>query len=286
MGTLAPVKLRELRDGYRLIGECTELGADSLAWRRHWLDGLCRLSGARIGLALELFEPLAPTEQGDQSLLLGGAETWQWRLWQRYLRFSACRREDPFHLHFFRHFNGALLTRRRDAIVSPTLWYGSLHYHEFVRPSGLDDRIASAVRLPGGAHAAVQLFILQRAASDGPYPSQASRLIRLLHHELFGLLGRRLLMQPEHTPPVLPPRLLQILACLLEGYSDKQIARRLGISHHTVNHHIQRLYRLFGVHARGELLRHCLQHSCPVAIDTHCTDNSAKRGSTAQVTRH
>ena len=31
----------------------------------------------------------------------------------------------------------------------------------------------------------------------------------------------------------------------------------MGLSTHTVNRHVQRLYRRFGVHSRGELLFRC-----------------------------
>jgi DNA-binding CsgD family transcriptional regulator len=55
----------------------------------------------------------------------------------------------------------------------------------------------------------------------------------------------------------LPPQLAPVLARLLEGESEKQVADRLGISPHTVNRHVQRLYRRFGVHSRGELMSRC-----------------------------
>lgn len=52
----------------------------------------------------------------------------------------------------------------------------------------------------------------------------------------------------------LPPRLRQTLAGLLAGDSEKQVARRLAISPHTVHVYVKSLYRRFGVSSRGELL--------------------------------
>jgi DNA-binding CsgD family transcriptional regulator len=52
----------------------------------------------------------------------------------------------------------------------------------------------------------------------------------------------------------LSPREQQVLGCLLGGDSEKQIARRLGISSSTVHGYVRRIYRLFDVHSRGELL--------------------------------
>jgi DNA-binding CsgD family transcriptional regulator len=46
--------------------------------------------------------------------------------------------------------------------------------------------------------------------------------------------------------------LRQVLRCLLEGDSDKQIAARLRISRYTVNQYTKTLYRRFGVSGRSE----------------------------------
>jgi len=37
----------------------------------------------------------------------------------------------------------------------------------------------------------------------------------------------------------LPPRLLQVLACLLEGATVKEVAKKIGISAHTVQEHVR-----------------------------------------------
>jgi two-component system nitrate/nitrite response regulator NarL len=58
---------------------------------------------------------------------------------------------------------------------------------------------------------------------------------------------------PQSTEP-LPARLRDVLAGLVRGEAEKQIARRLGLSPNTVNRHVQRLYRRFDVRSRGELM--------------------------------
>lgn len=52
----------------------------------------------------------------------------------------------------------------------------------------------------------------------------------------------------------LPERLQDVLQGLLTGCSAKQLAQDLGLSPHTVNEHIDRLYRRFHVTSRAELL--------------------------------
>ncbi|MGC4030448.1 MAG: LuxR C-terminal-related transcriptional regulator [Tepidisphaeraceae bacterium] len=52
----------------------------------------------------------------------------------------------------------------------------------------------------------------------------------------------------------LPPRLAQTLAGLLAGLSEKQVARDLSLSPHTVHTYVKQLHKRLGVASRGELL--------------------------------
>ena len=52
----------------------------------------------------------------------------------------------------------------------------------------------------------------------------------------------------------LSPRARQTLEGLTHGDSEKQIARKLGVSPHTVHVYVKQLYRRFDVSSRGELL--------------------------------
>jgi DNA-binding CsgD family transcriptional regulator len=52
----------------------------------------------------------------------------------------------------------------------------------------------------------------------------------------------------------LPPRQAEILKCVMEGMSDKQVARATAISVNTVRTHMTRLFRKFGANDRVELI--------------------------------
>ena len=52
----------------------------------------------------------------------------------------------------------------------------------------------------------------------------------------------------------LSPRARQTLEALIRGDSEKQVARKLGVSPHTVHVYVKQLYRRFKVSSRGELL--------------------------------
>ena len=54
--------------------------------------------------------------------------------------------------------------------------------------------------------------------------------------------------------PALPPRLERTLHGILRGHSEKQIARELAVSPHTVHSYMKDLHHRLGVTSRGELL--------------------------------
>ncbi len=56
------------------------------------------------------------------------------------------------------------------------------------------------------------------------------------------------------------PREAQIVRCLFDGNSDKQIAPHLKISIPTVRTHLSRLFRKLGVNDREELILHVIKH--------------------------
>ena len=56
----------------------------------------------------------------------------------------------------------------------------------------------------------------------------------------------------EDSRPVLTPRELDVLTCLGEGLSNKAVARRLGISAHTVKFHLEAVFMKLGATSRAE----------------------------------
>lgn len=94
---------------------------------------------------------------------------------------------------------------------------------------------------------------LLRSEHDRPFDGDDQSLVWLFHHEMAWVYELDLpLASPEVTS--LPPRARETLQYLLAGFSEKQIAARLGLSHNTIHHYVKLLYRHFGVFSRSELL--------------------------------
>jgi DNA-binding NarL/FixJ family response regulator len=101
-----------------------------------------------------------------------------------------------------------------------------------------------------------------RATRSSLPPDNTIEQKRALVADFCRLVGAR--VNPKHHPqnhttvevtlPKLSPRVRQTLAGLLAGDSEKQIARRLELSPHTVHVYVKALYRGFAVSSRGELL--------------------------------
>ena len=59
-------------------------------------------------------------------------------------------------------------------------------------------------------------------------------------------------------PPSLTPRQRDVLLGLIHGQGEKQIAKTLEISVHTVHFYMKRVYEQYGVHSRTELFSKCI----------------------------
>ena len=89
-------------------------------------------------------------------------------------------------------------------------------------------------------------------------------LCRFIGVQVGGVSPESLGIPPETAPQTsaldpaikteLSPRMEQTLQHLLNGDSEKQVARKLLLSQHTVHVYVKAIYRRYGVSSRGELL--------------------------------
>ena len=84
--------------------------------------------------------------------------------------------------------------------------------------------------------------------TQGASPLSAS-IARYLLVKLFDATDEP--AQTNHSP-LLSPREREILELIAQGYRPKEVSDRLGISYHTVVHHIRSVYEKLEVHSRSE----------------------------------
>lgn len=78
------------------------------------------------------------------------------------------------------------------------------------------------------------------------------RLCRLMLIEIQRMVRKSRLATDCYLSSPMSPRESQTARLLLQGYTEKQIARQMYLSPHTVHSYIKAVYRLFGVSSRAE----------------------------------
>jgi DNA-binding CsgD family transcriptional regulator len=249
MGKSQRLRWSDVRGIFHLIGECRELGGDAGAWPVHMQAGLCRLTRAQLGVGglvrhvgpERLMMPIRFADHG-------------WPDQRSRAQFLAML-QDPDVLNNvvvqrFHQLPSRCVTRTRQQLVDDRTYYTSAFHNKCHRPFGLDHNLLSRNQPPDRDWH--HELALNRAAGDPPFGRRECRLVHLFQLEIVPLIGGAL-AGPEE-PPSLSPRLRQTLTALLDGDSEKQAARRLGLSINTVHEYVTALYRHFGVSSRAELL--------------------------------
>jgi DNA-binding CsgD family transcriptional regulator len=246
VGKSRHLRLGDVRAAFRLVGECRDLGDDPGLWGRHLYEGLCRLTGARVGIGGEL------RARGSDELALtidtglGPAER---AVIADFFRSGGFGRHPV--LAAFAEWTGRVAARTRRQLVADRDWYRSPAYTRYHRAIGTDHSLVSPLLLPDGA---LNMITLHRTAGEQDFSPRERRLLLLVHDEAGRLIGTALTRASSDPLAGLSPRVRQTLACLLEGDGEKQAAARMGLSVPTVHQYVTVLYRHFGVASRAELL--------------------------------
>jgi DNA-binding CsgD family transcriptional regulator len=257
MVRLDRLRALDVRDAYRLIGDCRDLGNDPARWHRRMFEGLCRLVGADVGTGgearwLRPERPIQPLSFFDSGLPPISRD----RL-AAYIR-DKVHTIDPI-WQALQRIPGRLVTRTRRQLVPDAMWYRSVAFNDYHRPAGVGHRITSIFQVSGTGD--ISSIGLRRSLAERDFSPREQQLLSFFHTEIGRLIGGSLVSATEPGPDSLSPRLRQTLACLLEGDSEKQVAARLGLSHATTHQYVTTLYRHFGVQSRAQLLAHALRRA-------------------------
>jgi DNA-binding CsgD family transcriptional regulator len=141
--------------------------------------------------------------------------------------------------------------------------------HQVVELTGSPDAILS----DGGDTGPLPAPAVAIGSDQRDYPGQlpegatAVQIDAALRAVAAGLVVRKAQSQTLHFEalseeyPLLTPREAEVLAALGEGLSNKEAARRLGISPNTVKFHVEALFRKLGVGTRAEAVAKGLKRS-------------------------
>jgi DNA-binding CsgD family transcriptional regulator len=252
MATSDLLRVADVREAYRLIGECRDLGSDPALWQPRMFEGLSRLFGEAAATG---GEGRLTAEGGIVPLTYfdAGFDAEDRRNYLTYMREGGPA-TDPFVRAFHRQ------PRRpctRSQLVPDRVYYRSPVFDRYLRPGRVRHRLASIFPTADGR--TISFVHLHRRPGDRDFSARERAQLELFHHEIGPLVGQALVSAAEPTPERLPRRLRQTLACLVEGDTEKQLAARLGVAHATAHQYVTALYRRFGVNSRGQLLAHVVK---------------------------
>ncbi|WP_435016513.1 helix-turn-helix transcriptional regulator [Tundrisphaera sp. TA3] len=255
MSKSGQLRLQDSRAIWRLLGECRDLGDERVAWRERLASGLAELVGADILVNGEMggCRKLAPRDLGV---------TFWWRseaiappFIAEYLQsFRINPSLSPAMIAYHRcnlDEDGSAL--RRSDFIRDGEWYRSFDYEMISRPYGVDATMWCFRKIDGAQGDESSGIVALREDGRPDFSPRARTIIRETHRALSPLIGGHLARYADPSPADLPPRQRQVLACMLEGDGDKQIAARLGIARYTVNDYTKAIYRHFGVNGRAQL---------------------------------
>lgn len=250
------VRLEDCRSIIRLVGECREFGDDHTAWRRHCVEHLAKLVDADLGFCGEM-----AGIRTSKAYTLGLAD-WGWGNGFNqaiFLGHFDVIEQDPVNFETIRTYYERMLRddgvcHSRREINRDRDWYRSTDYQLIHRTMGADHTLWCFHSLPAQSADEFSGVTLIRTIGRRDFAARDQLIVREVHAALAPLIGGPLARFVEPSPRDLTVRAREVLRCLLEGDSDKQIAARLKVRPFTVNQYTKLIYRHFGVNARAALL--------------------------------
>jgi DNA-binding CsgD family transcriptional regulator len=130
-------------------------------------------------------------------------------------------------------------------------WYNNTYARRVMDPKGWSDTLTALWSASPQRVISLNVF---RLKGQPAFNSDDRRRISLLVRATAPLMDRSMFRKPTVGAVSLTPAQKVVLGRLLRGDSEKQIARALSRSEHTVHTHIKSLHEAFQVASRGELL--------------------------------
>ncbi len=250
MGRSQRVRQEDVRALMRMMGELHELPPDPETIGRHLMTRICELVDGRMAL-VGVIRPVGAAGNPEiVSCVVGGWFDDQARsVYERYVDGECAA--DPT-LAALKNLVGQTVVRTREELMCDREWYRNPHVAEVRREADLDGYLTGVY--PLAERGLLASFAVSRPWGAARFGMRERTLLSLLNSEL-GWFYRQLHRGLDgNAISRLPPRLKQTLDALTIGLSEKQAARKLRLSRHTVHDYVKELHRRFDVSSRGELL--------------------------------
>lgn len=154
--------------------------------------------------------------------------------------------EEAFWKHYHEHplCNGpgaSLPVATISEVIGWRAWRRTGIYAEYMRPLGVEHMIAVELHHPPG-----QTNVLMLERGPGRDFDDRDRLLLTVLRPHLDAAVRRF----QKPAPQLTAREREVLALVREGLTNREVARHLGVSAHTVRKHLENVFARLGVHSR------------------------------------
>ena len=244
---------KDVHDCHRIAGRCRELGSDVDAWRHTLLTDLREFVGAQVIINSEIENFGASTDQDSKII---GIHRTGWisdeaeERWKDYAQSIPVERTPEY--PYLSKFSGQTMILSRNQIWGHNTWYRSHTFNEIHRECGIDDYVISIC--PTNIPNRCTTLWLHKGVGSKDFTDREQGIVSLIHMIINDEIGTYLATADEPKISSLTTRRLEVLAQLIKGDSEKQVAFDLGVTRGTVHDHVLAIYRHFDVSSRGELL--------------------------------
>jgi len=248
------LSLNEAEQCVDLMEQCAEHWLDPSAWQTHLVEGVKQLIGGHVGVfAISRIDKGAPAVV-DASITRTDPAVMQ--MFSDYLDNGGLRLLPEARLIAPLLQQAAHLTYVQSELVPRQDYFRSEFYQRFMRTHRIEEALSSITLNDEGL--AVGLSV-SRCRGDRPFSARDASIMSLLTRLFARRIGHALTTSEQISISALAPRLQATLSALIQGDSEKLIAKRLCISPATAHEYVRAVYGHFGVRSRAMLMAYLLR---------------------------
>ena len=170
MSKSGQLRMRDIRDAYRLIGDCRDLGGHPVLWHGRMLEGLAHLIDADIVTGGEGRWPRRDEPPSAGSGFAFGLDAAGQKLLRTYVKNNDIQ-TDPIFRGMGR-IRGQLVVRTRKQLIKDADWYRSRMFTEYFRLIPCDHQLTSIYEV--SEDHAISVITMHRARGNETFRTKSS----------------------------------------------------------------------------------------------------------------